>query len=46
VVIVGTDAEHVAADLKDGVLVVNVPKKPEVQPKRITVGKGEIKPKV
>jgi HSP20 family protein len=37
----GTDAEHVAADLKDGVLVLSVPKKPEVQPKKIQIGKGE-----
>ncbi|MFY0583343.1 Hsp20/alpha crystallin family protein [Cystobacter fuscus] len=33
----GIDAEHVQADLKDGVLNVVVPKKPEVQPKRILV---------
>ncbi|HLL55308.1 MAG TPA: HSP20 family small heat-shock protein, partial [Myxococcaceae bacterium] len=31
----GVDVEHVNADLKDGVLSVVVPKKPEVQPKRI-----------
>jgi HSP20 family protein len=34
----GTDGEHVTADLKDGVLTVSVPKKPEVQPRRISVG--------
>lgn len=33
----GVDAEHVAADLKDGVLTLVVPKKPEVQPKRISI---------
>jgi HSP20 family protein len=33
----GIDAEHVQAELKHGVLNVVVPKKPEVQPKRITV---------
>src|SRR5262249_47223344 len=40
----GVDAEHVQAGLKDGVLTVVVPKKPEVQPKRIQVkaaAKGE-----
>lgn len=33
----GVDAEKVDADLKDGVLTVTVPKKPEVQPKQINV---------
>ena len=39
----GIDAEHVQADLKDGVLSVVLPKKPEVQPKRIALkgGAGE-----
>jgi len=44
----GIDAEHVQADLKDGVLVVAVPKKPEVQPKRISLkpsSEGERKAK-
>jgi HSP20 family protein len=36
----GTDAEHVTADLKNGVLVLNIPKKPEVQPKKIAIGEG------
>jgi HSP20 family protein len=33
----GVDAEHVAAELKEGVLTLVVPKKPEVQPKKISV---------
>lgn len=37
----GTDAEHVVANLKDGVLTVTVPKKPEVQPKKVPVETGE-----
>jgi HSP20 family protein len=37
----GTDGENVKADLKDGVLQVIVPKKPEVQPRRISIGKDE-----
>jgi HSP20 family protein len=42
----GTDPEHVTADLKHGVLQVLVPKKPEVQPKKISIGKsGEGKAK-
>ena len=32
--------QNVTADLKNGVLVLTVPKKPEVQPKKITIGKG------
>ncbi|WP_163991845.1 Hsp20/alpha crystallin family protein [Pyxidicoccus caerfyrddinensis] len=36
----GVDSEHIAADLKDGVLNLTLPKKPEVQPKRIKVGVG------
>lgn len=34
----GTDPEKVRADLKGGVLSVTVPKRPEVQPRKITVG--------
>ena len=37
----GTDGENVKADLKDGVLQVIVPKKPEVQPRRISIGKDQ-----
>jgi HSP20 family protein len=40
----GIDAEHIKAELKDGVLNLVVPKKPEVQAKRITIQSGE-KPK-
>jgi len=37
----GTDAENVKAELKNGVLQVIVPKKPEVQPRKITISKDE-----
>jgi HSP20 family protein len=36
----GADADHVKAELREGVLTLVLPKKPEVQPKRITVGGG------
>jgi HSP20 family protein len=36
----GTDAENITADLKDGVLTVRVPKRPEVQAKKIAIGSG------
>jgi len=36
----GVDADSVTADLKQGVLTVQIPNKPEVQPKRIAIGKG------
>jgi HSP20 family protein len=39
----GVDGEHVQADLKGGVLTLVLPKKPEVQPRRITVGTPEKK---
>jgi HSP20 family protein len=34
----GADTDHVKAELKDGVLTIVVPKRPEVQPRKITVG--------
>jgi HSP20 family protein len=37
----GTDAENVKAELKNGVLQVVVPKKPEVQPRKITISREE-----
>jgi HSP20 family protein len=37
----GADGEHVSAELKNGVLVLTVPKKPEVQPRKIAIGRGE-----
>ena len=37
----GVDGEHVKAELKDGVLTLVVPKKPEVQPRRISLKSGE-----
>ena len=33
----GVDGEHIRADLKEGVLTLILPKKPEVQPKKINV---------
>lgn len=36
----GADGEHVTADLKNGVLTLQIPKRPEAQPKKITIGKG------
>ncbi|MGZ3460081.1 MAG: Hsp20/alpha crystallin family protein [Archangium sp.] len=37
----GVDVDHVAAELKEGVLNLRLPKLPEVQPKRIQVGTSE-----
>jgi HSP20 family protein len=37
----GVDADQCKADLRDGVLTLVLPKKPEAQPKRITVQGGE-----
>lgn len=34
------DREHVTADLKNGVLVVHIAKRPEAQPRKITIGKS------
>jgi HSP20 family protein len=38
----GTDGEHVTAQMRDGVLNVVVPKKPEVQPRRIAIGEAAV----
>jgi HSP20 family protein len=40
----GTDSEHITADLKEGVLTVRVPKRPEVQPRKITIGRTPTTP--
>jgi HSP20 family protein len=40
----GVDGEHVHADLKDGVLTLVVPKRPEVQPRKIQI-RPEVGPK-
>ncbi len=37
----GIDADHVNASLNDGVLSVTIAKKPEVQPKKVTISKGK-----
>jgi HSP20 family protein len=34
------DAEAIAAELKNGVLTVQIPKKPEAQPRKIAIGKS------
>jgi len=36
----GVDGDSVTADLKQGVMTLRIPKKPEAQPKRIAIGKG------
>jgi len=41
----GVDPDNIHADLKSGVLSLAVPKRPEVQPKRIKLGAGEAKAK-
>ncbi len=37
----GVDSEQVSADLKDGVLTLHIPKKPEHQPKKISIKVAE-----
>ncbi|HYX91234.1 MAG TPA: HSP20 family small heat-shock protein [Myxococcaceae bacterium] len=37
----GVDTEHVNADLKEGVLTLTLPKRPEVQPKKIQLKSGK-----
>lgn len=39
----GVDIEHIRADLKSGVLTLIVPKSPEMQPRKITLGAGSPK---
>jgi HSP20 family protein len=39
----GADAEKVQADLKDGVLTIALPKKPELQPKKIAIAASDPK---
>jgi HSP20 family protein len=39
----GCDVDNVKAELKDGELTLIVPKRPETQPKKIALGKGEAK---
>jgi HSP20 family protein len=39
----GIDAEHVKAELKEGVLTIAVPKLPEAQPKKIAISRTEKK---
>jgi len=36
----GVDADKVTANLKDGVLSISVPKKPEAQPKKVSIKAG------
>ncbi len=37
----GVDVDHVSADLKNGELTIRVPKRPEVQSKKIQLGKSK-----
>jgi HSP20 family protein len=37
----GADLEALTADLSNGVLTLRIPKRPEVQPRKIAVGKGD-----
>ena len=37
----GIDADHVDADLRDGVMTIRVPKLPETQPRKIALRAGE-----
>jgi len=40
----GTDSQAAGAELKEGVLTITVPKKPDMKPQRIPVNGGEAKP--
>jgi HSP20 family protein len=37
----GVDSDHVGAELKDGVLTLTLPKRPEIQPKKIQLKSGK-----
>jgi HSP20 family protein len=37
----GADLEGLTADLSNGVLTLRIPKRPEVQPRKISLGKGD-----
>jgi len=39
----GTDADAVVADMKDGVLTVTIPKRPEEKPRHIPIGGAGVK---
>lgn len=39
----GTDADAVVADMKDGVLTVSIPKRPEEKPRHIPIGGAAVK---
>jgi HSP20 family protein len=41
----GADLDHIKADLRDGVLNIIVPKKPEVAPRKVKVNTGGIESK-
>jgi HSP20 family protein len=37
----GVDADAVSAEMKDGVLTLQIPKRPEAQPKKIAIGRND-----
>jgi HSP20 family protein len=42
----GVDAEHINADMKNGVLELTIPKRPEAQPRKISLKPGGEKAKI